>query len=212
MIYHKGLPRPTGATDFMDSAHAAGMLILANSSEPFSKLHILAYILSNGLAVRNPDEEPSNNPLNFTRDQLIPLAAGLCLTGNKDKVLILYNAAVARGYRAQNTEADYPGTIKKFPNGADILTPSVMNHLRICAGLKPKLLGKAWLILDMTFNGLFTPMAEPNNLIAMALMAGPFYKKLLKVTNPKLNEAIMKYWGGWRGELELASQLIEKLK
>lgn len=210
MIYNNGLPRPTGATDFMDSAHAAGMCTVFGVPS-FNSNCLTSYILPNGMAVRNPDEYPSNNPLNFTRDQMVPLVAGLRLINRQDLVKTLYDAAVARGYRAQNSEADVPGSTKKFPNGADLLTPSVMNHLRICSGQKPTLLGKLWLMADIVFYGLFTPMAEPNNIIVMSLTAGPFYTKLLNKTSPKLNLAVIDYWSGWRGEPELAALILSKL-
>lgn len=213
MIYNKnGFPKPAGASDWMDSAHAAGMIVYYGLPG-FDHKKIREYVLASNEAVRCPYDNSNldpSNPKNFTRDQLVQLATGLSVN-DKDLVKVLYDEAVKRNYRAQNTEADVPGSVKKFPNGADLLTPSVMNHLRLCSGQKPKLLGKIWLMIDIAFNGVFSPMSEPNNMISMSLFAGDFYVKFMKLTNPKLKDAIIEYWCGWRAEPELAQLIIKRL-
>lgn len=43
-------------------------------------------------------------------------------------------------------------------------------------------------------------------------LAGPFYVKMLRFFNPKLDLAIKEYWSKWRNEPELAQFLIENFK
>ncbi len=208
-------PKDTGATDFMDSARLIGLMATFGYNFDLNKNSILDYIQFTGLgrsvAVRCPIEVSSNNPNNFTRDQLVCLVSGLSAAGFPLAVRSLLRAAEDRGCRAQNTEADMPGTKKKFPDGADFLSPSVMNHLRICSGEKPTLIGKLNLVLDIMYNGAFTPLKEQNQLICMCIAAGPYYVKLYKEKNPSYAQAISDYWCGWRGEPNLAAKMIIKL-
>lgn len=215
MIFNEGFPRPSGATDWMDSACLAGLMATFDHPE-MDRLTLSRYAVNDGFeAVRcplDPTGNPSDNPKNFTRDQLIPLVAGMSRKDLPVICLRLYDAAQRRRYRAQNTEADVPGSVKKFPNGADILTPSHMNHLRVCAGYSPTLIGRLWLMADIAFHSLFTPMNEPNQIMAMCQVAGPFYVRMLRKMNGKLDAAIREYWSGWRGEPEFAEFLIQKFK
>ena len=209
---HNNFPKPAGATDWMDSAHLAGMMALVKHPAMSSDLirKYVVYVDGQLKGVRCPEDASGlcpANPNNFTRDQLIPLVAGLYKMGRQDEVKALLRLAIDSHYRAQNIEKDVPGSVKRFPDGADILLPSHINHLRICSGIKPKLLGKFILCLQVVINGIFTPMSEPNNLIAMCYVAGPSYIKFLKLTNPNINKAVEEYWSGWRGESELASSI-----
>ena len=215
MIFDKkGLPKDTGASDYMDSSRLAGLMALfEHPKAPDLQNYLVRVSYSTWhQGVRHPDEYPSNNPKNFTRDQLVPLVAGLNKQGNIKSCRSLLAGAEERNYRAQNVEADVVGSTKSFPNGADLLPPSVMNHLRICAAQKPKLFGKIWLVLDIVFSSVFTPMSEPNQLMSVCKVAGPKYVSLLRKLNPKLDAAIREYWSGWRGESEFAEFLIEKFR
>lgn len=204
-----GLPRDNGATDMMDSARLAGLMAIVN--------HPLAPDLRRYLvgeeAVRHPYEYFSNNPKNFTRDQLICLAAGLHVQGHINSCKMLYNKAYYRGWFAQNTEYDAPGSIKRFPNGPDWLSPSNRMVLAKCAK-KPGLfiLGRLWLTADIVFNALFTPRREPNQLISQLVVAGPRWIKFYKKVTPEWRYAITDYWCGWRDEPALASSLIDLLE
>jgi hypothetical protein len=208
----EGLPKDNGATDFMDSARLAGLMaVFSIPNAP----QLRKYIRSDWLAVRHPTEGlregemPSNNPLNFTRDQLICLSAGLCYQGYQLEAKMLLREAEARGNRAQNTEADYPGTKKKFPNGADFLSPSHMSHLRRCAGFEPTFIGNLWLKMDIIFNGLFSKNdTEQNQLMCMCLIAGRPYVQMYKKWNKKWDLQTQLYWSGWRNEPEVAKQII----
>lgn len=208
-----GLPRDSGATDFADSARLAGIMMVFDHPE-MNGLKLAQYIVNGDQGVRYPYVDPtgnlsSNNPKNFTRDQLMCLSAGLAVAGRKDLCLLLLKAAEERNCRAQNVEKDVIGSVKTGADGADLLSPSHMNHLRICAGVKPKLLGKLFLVADICWNSVFARMEEPNQLMCMCKTAGSFYVKLLRTLNSKLDAAITHYWAGWRGEPELAKLMIK---
>lgn len=209
-----GLPKDTGATDFMDSARSAGMM--ATFGHPsMNKDLISKYVINHDQAVRYPFIDPynaaSNNPKNFTRDQLNCLASGLYSMGRSDLCELLLEAAEKRLYFAQDTEADVVGSTKKFPNGPDPLWPDSMNNLRMCAGQKSTLLGKAWLLVSIVYNAKFDQMGEPNQLMCMCKVAGPMYVKLLRKLNPKLDDAIRSYWVA-RQESAFAEFLIDNFK
>ena len=211
----EGLPKDNGASDYADSARLAGLMVLFGhpAMEPkFLTKYLVEYWQA---AVRYPNPDPyqnpswSNNPKNFSRDQLICLTAGLKAARLPLSCGLLYLAAKERYYFCQNTEDDVPGSVKKFPNGPDILSPSHVNHLRVCSGRKPLWFGKLWLVLDIVISSKFMPLAEPNQLMAMCAVAGPWYIGFLRKMNPQLDTAIRNYWSGWRGESDFAELLIK---
>lgn len=211
-----GLPRDTGATDFADSARLAGLLATFDHPD-IDSFQLASYVVNGDQGVRYPYQDPmgnlsSNNPKNFTRDQLLCLAAGLARLGRQDLCLKLYEAAKARNNRAQNVEADVVGSVKEFPNGADILSPSDMNHLRICAGKSGTIGGYAWLVIDIVWNSIFSRKDEPNQLMCKCKVAGNNSIKLWRLLNWQIDQAIRDYWCGWRGEPELAEFLILRFR
>lgn len=213
-----GLPRDNGASDSMDSARLAATMALFEYPQQLSRSK-LSYYSAGGTCYRYPFVDPawplaSNNPKNVTRDQIVPLAAAyykLQWYAKGYDILAVARSSGTLIKRAQNTEADVPGSTKKFPNGADVYSPSHMNHFRICARQPRSLLGSLWLIMDLTFHALFTPMREPNQILAMAMTAGPAYVKYFRFINRRLNDSIRDYWSGWRGESELAEHMITYL-
>lgn len=214
MIIDKyGLPKDVGATDKMDSARLAGLMACLN--HPLAP-DLSAYVINNDQCVRNPHEFPANNPNNFSRDQLMCLVAGLHAQGRADICAAIYEAAIKRNCRAQNIETDYPGTIKKFPDGADILAPSHMMILGIAANKGTTILGTIWLIIDILFNAIFTPTRESNQLVCQLTVAGTKWLKFYKLVTPMWRTAIKNYWsenaGSWRKEPELAQLMIDTLE
>jgi hypothetical protein len=210
-----GLPKDTGASDYADSARLAGLM--GTFGHPDMTAEKIALYVIGDQGVRYPFVDPtgnlsSNNPKNFTRDQLNCLAAGLNVLRRPDLALKLYRAAQYRNWRGQNTEADVIGSTKKFPNGADIFLFDTMSHLKTCAGQGPTIMGRINLIIDICFNAWVKPMAEPNQIMCLCKIAGPKYVKLLRKLNKKLDAAIREYWCGWRGEPEFAEFLIEKFQ
>lgn len=201
-----GLPKMSGVSDNMDSAFTAG--ILATFDETFNKNICLKYVTSPGICVRHLNENVANNPNNFSRDQLVPLISGLAALEADDICYDILIACQKRGWLAQNTEEDIVGSKKKWPSGADWLSPSARNHLRICAGEAPSLIGKAWLVVDILYASYIDKKHEVNQLLCMCAIAGPVYLKLLKTLKKDLEQNIRDYYCGWRNEPELAETII----
>ncbi len=206
--YKNGLPKPNGATDWMDSAHLIGVLTFIGADLNVATVN--SYVNELGYAMRCPvdnesDLQPSNYK-NFTRDQFIPFIAALHRLrqyGTMRKVLSHV------GFRMWNTDKDAVGTKKKFPDGPDILDPSHHGYIRILKGEKPRCFQKAWMIARIYINGWFTSLKEPNNIIIMSYYYG--YLDLLKKRNKNLRQAIFDYWGGWRDENGIAEALSKKI-
>lgn len=207
--YYNGMyPKPRGATDYMDSAHLIGMMIFAGRNVSLEILR--RYHIGGGYLVRCPENVGSslqpNNTKNFTRDQLIALLSAFRI---KHQYGTVHKVIRNIGWRLWNTEKDAVGTTKKFPDGPDILDPSHFGYLRILNGKNPLFFQSFWMLAKIFFNGKFTPLKEPNNIIVMSYHYG--YIEFLKKMNPKLREAIHGYWSGWRNEPELANDLCKKI-
>lgn len=208
-----GLPKTAGETDYMDSARLSGMLALFG--HPGMSSAKLSLYIENGICFRYPfvDESnpASNNPANVTRDQILPLVAGFYKRGWIAKTAAVLKATEARVIlgiaRAQNTDADVIGSRKPWYNGADLMLPSDVGHLRICAGLGATLLQRLWLRAEIIIHNRFTPLREPNQLMCKCKVAGEAYVALFK-RNSNWQEAVRLYWSGWRSEPELAEFFI----
>ena len=190
MIFDElGLPKENGASDKMDSARLAGLMASIGMKVQLSRyIKYLNHL--NAVGVRHPSEQPARNYKNFTRDQLLCLVAGLYFNKEYSTVDDLRTTIKLNNYRCQNTEYDYPGTTKSFPNGPDLLMPSHISHLRMCAGLNPTILGKIWLRAEIIYNAFVTPLAEPNQLICMLLVSGVDDLRLWTRLNKKWREAL----------------------
>jgi hypothetical protein len=207
MIFQNGLPRDNGATDCMDSSRLAGMMVIAKHPQaPDCSQYFI-----NGQPVRFPFPDPananSNNPRMFSRDQMICLAAGLMLQGHKDLIASMHKNALKSLCRAPNNLND-DGSKKWF--GGDFILPHIMGALKVAAGLKPKLniFERLLLRIDLWQNNRFSPLREPNQLMAVCVMAGPEAIQLLKKSNPQWQQAVNEYWAlSYRNESELAQML-----
>ncbi len=214
MIFNRnGFPKPNGATDWMDSAHIAGLMAFVGHEKMNMDILIEYVNTPDGSAVRCPYDhsglDPAN-PKNFTRDQLICLLSGYYAYGADPVTDDLLNEAKKRRYRAQNTEKDIPGSTKKFPDGADFLDPSHIGYMKICAGHQENAFQKLWMKARIKISSKFSPMKEPNNIVVMSVAYG--YVDYLYQCNPKIEDAVRLYWNGWRNEPELAEMIIQKLK
>jgi hypothetical protein len=106
-----GCPQESGKVDGGDTSVREGLVAIYQRPNK-----ILDLVSSDGICVRNPWQEPWNNPNNFTKDQLKLLVAGLFAIGRKDLCLKIYEAHKTRGY-CQNSERDWPGSVKmKIPH------------------------------------------------------------------------------------------------
>lgn len=207
MIFdYMGLPKDTGATDWLDSCRLAGMMAITKHSDAPKMTSYL--ILDQGV------RHPSSNPNNFTRDQLIPLMAGLCSQNKIKEAEGLYGAALFRHCRAQNTHT-LDGKEKPWYSGADILTPL---HMLVMAKAARKtnyiweVLGRLNAVVDVFYNAAFTPERESNQLICCLYVLGPRWLSFYRLITPKWENSVINYWTGWRGEPELAEKIIRLVK
>ena len=197
-----------------DSAMRTGLMALVDS--PMDMHRVLNFEILPGLAVRHPSQSPWNNPNNFTRDQLIPLMAGAKNSGYINMNKRLFKACIKRGFRAQNTEYDVPGSVKKFPSGADILAPSDMWFLSICASssksmvLLFSLCGLPWFILTLLWSTRIKPDDEQNQIICQCIILGPLTTRIYIKLHPNYKKSVMNYWSGWRDQPEIGQALIIK--
>jgi len=185
MIFdHNGLPKDNGATDYQDSARLAGIMAVFEWPRGVN----LQGYLDMGQKpkyVRHPFEESKSD---FSRDQAICLMAGMC-------------------YSHMPIQVD-----RRFVDGKDWFSPSQMGHVRRCQGLKAYWYQNLWLWLDVLWACYVKPMAEPNQLLCMLMVADPKYLRFYVKHNKKWKEAILAYWCGWRNEKELAELMITKIR
>lgn len=199
-----------------DSAMRTGILAWAGSHQ--DELNLGKFEIKPGLFVRHPTQAPWNNPNNFTRDQLVCYVAGCFAAGYSGICERAFITAVHRRLRAQNTEADVPGSTKHFPDGADLLMPDIMYFLGICAGL-PKfvlaglaIFGYPMLVLNILWSTLVKPYGEQNQLICICSIVGVRTLKFYRWLHPNYQKALVQYWGGWRDQMEIADKVINKIE
>lgn len=223
MIFVDGYPVMKNATDAMDSAMLAGMM--ATFDHPDMSPQLLSkYVNQDGEVVRCPavmhDGDYSQNKNNVTRDQMVPVCAGLNNYGLYHITNKILQATINRGWRAQNSEADKPGSKKKFPNGADWFSPSQRNFMRRSAMVKTNKLGRISLWLDIAWNCYVQPWSEPNQLICMMMTAKNHIKRMKWWIShhPDWRRAIKQYYcdvriGKYdRGEKDFADFLISEIE
>lgn len=226
MIYKDAFGFPVDQTgDAGDSAVRAGILKLFDRS---AKIPINLYE-QNGFCVRHPNQAPWSSPDNFSRDQLIPLAAALPQTAARR----VFWAHAKRFFFCQNIERDWPGsrkflwphrywkdsnpnsgiTEKRWTNYRDILMPDQIWHLILCARLWPLywfgLVGIPWLLLSIIGHSL-SLHKEHNQIVSQCKVQGQWALALFKVFNPDWKEELRRYWGR-RNEIEYADLIIKKL-
>ena len=236
MIYLDDCALPVDKTgDGGDSSMRAGMITMTRekSSLPLNKM---IFGLSNyeigdtGLLIRHPHDFPWNSYKNFTRDQMLPLLAGMKSQGLNEMAARVFKARKKAWFFAQNTERDYPGTTK-FPwphtfindkgveekRSFDFADPLMPNHIGAMI-----LVGKVkWAYWFLPFAYLFhflhlyvhscTQGTEENQTIAECYIFGTLktYKKLKK----DWKNSSYVYWSK-RNEVEYheaLSKLIDNL-
>jgi len=91
-----------------DSAVRAGIL----ATQGMFSLRRLRSYYSEGICRRHASQVPWKNPRNFTRDQLLPLLAGMQTYGEFDSAKEIYLKHRGRLFFCQNFERDFPGSTK----------------------------------------------------------------------------------------------------
>lgn len=193
-----GLPIVNGATDKQDSAVIAGLMTIFKYP---IEVDMMKYILPMGTFIKDRDSDkeyifdrpiyvrhPHEYKFNLSRDQFLLLIAGLYKQGHGDLVDIA------------------------LINGIDLLSPAVYGHVRRCKGQKANWFQDGWLWFDVWCHAKFSKASEPNQLLAMMLIADKKYLKWWASNNPEWKRSIRKYWytedGAWRNEKDLAELMI----
>ncbi len=224
MIFWDDFGLPVDRTmDGGDSAMRAGMLAT------FSNIRVADRYETNGICVRHIADYPWNNPWNFSRDQMIPLVAGLYFTGKYKAVRRIFWRSVFRLFFAQNFERDYPGTTKlpwphKFINDkfrvekrlfdfADPLAPDHIWHLIKCGRLwflyPFAVIGLPWFALSVALHGR-SKHREHNQVICMCMVQGPWAVKLFTKLVPSWERDVRWYWDS-RKENKYADLICERI-
>lgn len=92
-----------------DSAVRAGITAVCNLD---TNVDLERYCVGDGGLVRHPTQAPSNNPNNFTRDQMLCLVAGLYAQGKHDIIKKVLYGRLKSFCSAANTERDHVGSGK----------------------------------------------------------------------------------------------------
>lgn len=182
-----GLPFDVGSTDKLDSARLAGIMTVFEIQQRVecSKYYYFDYNLGRARYVRHPEDR---DKLSFSRDQAVCLMAGLWKQG-------LYHLV-------SDAHID----------GSDVLSPSVMGHVRRCQNRKPSFIQEHSLWLDVIWSCKVKPWDESNQILCMLMVADRKYMLFYLKNHPDWRKCIRDYWSGWRGEGLLAEQMIKQIE
>lgn len=211
MKWLNGFPRDENCTDNMDSARLSGLLACLNHQQAPD---LRSYLYSRWGIVRCPTplnaEDWCQNPWNVTRDQLVPVIAGLVAQGHILDAQCLCKAIEARGWRAQNSEADKPGSIKPWYNGPDWFFGA---EKEMCRNILRSGDNDSWLRAKILWDTKINPWHEPSQLICMMSLAGPEYIDGWKYLHPDWKRCVREYWlTGSRQDQEVNDFVIEALE
>lgn len=188
MIWDGKIFKISGASDYEDSSMFNGLIVLFRYDDRVSLLHFIDPSTEK-IYVRHP----YGSKYDFSRDQYICLAAGLSMRPSASLLVS-----------------------ERFISGKDLLSPAVHGHTKRCQWKKSNWFEDLWLKAEILIHAYFTPTDEPNQLIAMAMVAGEEYLRLWTSHNKKWEYSIQRYWckddGAWRNEPEFASHMIATIK
>lgn len=215
--------------DSMDSCFRMGIATVFGLQSDFADVY--NYVDPIFTPVRHPKQEPANNPKNFSKDQLIPLFAGLYL--KKDTVYSrqIFWKLFRRGFFCFNSERDWPGSTKyPWPVKMKSKDPSDNGKLRLFDAPDPLFLCPHVLLflarcsrLDFVFY-LIAPLGFPvlylnivfqskkieseiNAILLITQILGPKWKNLFKKHNPQWKDQV-RYYFDRRNESEYADAII----
>lgn len=187
MIWDGKIFKIQGASDFEDSSMFNGLLVLFD----FARVDLSYFIKRSSFSEKfSYVRHPYGTKYSFSRDQYLCLAAGMAKS--------------------------MPENINNnWVNGKDLLSPANRGYLQKCKGGTISRLQSLWLKAEILFHAKCTPLSEPNQLIAMMMVAGPEYLKLWTRSNPQWQRSIKKYWyeedGSWRNEKDFAEHMIKTI-
>ena len=189
--------RPNGASDWEDAPVISTLVVLFLTRSMIYNWPDMRNFIDPETGKYRRCENPKYD---VSRDQTICLALGLYLQGHSDLVSL------------------------DRVNGRDIFAPGNRGHIKRCQGLKASWFENLWLIGEILWFRLFTPLDEPNQLICQMWIAGKFYLWLWTFWNSNWEKSINQYWfegyindkgereGNWRDEQWLAINMIDQIK
>ena len=198
-----------------DSARSMGIMALVGDVK--AQYSLVNFVLPTGHGVRHPFQEENNNNdhRNFTRDQLLPLMAGLSM--RKDFVMFprkLFWSYAKRGFLGQNSH-DQQGNEKPWYRGRDLMHPGHIGFMIQAARLywlyPLLLLTWPFLILEILFHVVFTRKRESNQLLSMLLVSGTPFLVLYTLLDHEWKTHVLNYWSGYpfRDQAEIGDLLVE---
>jgi hypothetical protein len=204
-------PADPSYMDGGDSSHRTGIMAMCGSARD---KFLLANFILFGKGRRHPSQKDYSDPRSWTRDQLIPTMAGLKETGRTYDARKLFMSHLKRGFICQN-ELNIHLEPKAWYD-RDILSPSHIGHLILCAKVYPLypflIFSWLWMTLDLLWTTKVTPTKESNQPIVMFITAGKFWVKAFNWLQPNWRDTVRSYWGGWRDQSEIGEALIKKVE
>ena len=219
MLYRNRGYLSDSTLDLMDSSMRAGIKTVFSNEPEFVDNYE-----TNGILRRGPNQYPASNPLNFTRDQLVPLIAAYHKVGNYMAARRVFYSHARRLFFCQNFERDIEGSTKypwphkiKVGDPKDIGTwrafdfadPLLPHHILMLAiagrvywayAVAP--IAFVFLLLSILF-GRHDIEDEQNQMQCMLKVYGDFWINLYKFFNPNWVRQTEQYWYR-RGEFEYA--------
>jgi hypothetical protein len=211
-----------------DSSHYSGLYVVATGS---LDINLNKLVLPSGYAVRHPGDglvDWHSNPGNFSRDQLMPLVAGLYRQGRGDLVKQLAKQHAKRAFFAQNIDRDVPNSPKRpYPhyfvnkdgvtefswfNYRDPLLPHHIHALLKGAGYRFHFLLYPISFITYILEGL-SLRAGPNYDVGTFFSTGYVlgYGKLFKTLLPDWRFRLNQFLLGWRQGQIIHEPLIETI-
>lgn len=225
MIFYdkRGLPvDETGGGG--DSCVRASLLSICNKGP----LSVISWYFTSGLPVRHPVDAPWNNPLNFSRDQMMMMIGGLKAVNDIEKIRKIFWSCFKRLFFCPNFERNHIGSTKyPWPHGfidingkkvfknfdfADYLLPNHWGAMIIGGRLKPMyfLLPICYFfhLLNILFHR-YSKHHEVNQFFSECYVYGTL--KLMDKIVPNWQSVSAKYWSK-RNEIEYHEMLLEKMR
>jgi hypothetical protein len=204
------IQHPVSKSSGGDSARSTGLMALFGSTEDLNLIKEFEVPKGSGLLTRHPWDYTDDC---FTRDQALPLIAGLWAAKEFEITKRVFWSHAKRGFFCQNYRTQFTRVNKGF-FGRDPLSPSHIGHLILCAKmywLYPILpFCYLWLFFDILWATKVKPDMEQNQLISMLVVYDMLW--LWAWLHPAWQKPILSYWCGWRDQCQIAEFMIKGIE